>query len=206
MLCGLNCRRTSTPVDIEKTAEAQGEACVKPIREKTQAELSAHIQSHLREKGVDVVRYGGALVVTYLQGGYVSGDLDFVNRYAIPRGTIISAVEDQGFQEVGRHFMHLETAFFVAFPLGPLAIVEAYTLELTEMKLETGKLVLITPTECVKDRLAWHIHAGDNQSLLHALLVARDHSVDLDEIKKWSQGEGKSEEPKDFLEQLNKGD
>jgi hypothetical protein len=179
---------------------------MKPIKEMTQAEVGAYVQSHLREKGIDVVLSGGAVVAIYSKGKYVSGDLDFVNRYAIRRASIISAMEDLGFREVGRHFEHPGTPFFVEFPPGPLAIGEAYTVKLTEMELETGKLVLIAPTECVKDRLAWYFHTGDNQSLLHALLVARDQSVNLDEIKKWSQGEGKLEEFENFLEELNKGD
>jgi hypothetical protein len=64
--------------------------------------------------------------------------------------------------------------------------------------LETGKLVLITPTEYVKDRLAWYYHAGDQQSLLQAILVTRDQSIKIDEIMKWSEREGKLEEMKSF--------
>ncbi len=70
-------------------------------------------------------------------------------------------------------------------------IGESYEIEVDELQLETGKLVLITPTECVKDRLAWYFHAGDNQSLHQAILVAKDQSIDLEEIRKWSEREGK---------------
>jgi hypothetical protein len=89
------------------------------------------------------------------------------------------------------------------FPPGPLAIGDAYAIELTKLELEIGKLVLIAPTECVKDRLAWYFHTGDNQSLLHALLVARDQSVDLAAIRKWSEGEGKLNEFEKFLSKLH---
>lgn len=112
-------------------------------------------------------------------------------------------MKEIGFTEVGRHFEHPDTEFFVEFPPGPLAIGESYTVELSEMELDTGRLVLITPTECVKDRLAWYYHTGDHQSLLHALLVARDQPVDLDEIKKWSEGEGKLEEFEKYIKQLD---
>jgi hypothetical protein len=60
--------------------------------------------------------------------------------------------------------------------------------------LETGKLVLITPIECVKDRLAWYYHAGDQQSLLQ--------SIKIDEIMKWSEREGKLEEIEEFRAKL----
>ena len=176
---------------------------MKPIKDMTQAELGAYVQSHLRERGIDVVLSGGAVVAIYTSGKYVSADLDFVNRYAIKRSAITTAMEELSFAEVGRHFEHPETEFFVEFPPGPLAIGESYTIELSELELDTGKLVLLTPTECVKDRLAWYYHTGDNQTLYHALLVVGDQSVDLEEIKKWSEGERKMEEFDKFIEKLN---
>jgi hypothetical protein len=68
--------------------------------------------------------------------------------------------------------------------------------------LEPGKLVLITPTEYVKDRLAWYYHAGDQQSLLQAILVTGDQSIKIDEIMKWSEREGKLEEIEEFRAKL----
>lgn len=175
---------------------------MKRVRDMTQAELGAYVQSHLREKGIDVVLSGGAVVAFYTSGKYVSGDLDFVNRYGLKRSAIMSAMEELGFTEGGRHFEHPDTEYFVEFPPGPLVIGESYEIEVVERQLETGKLVLITPTECVKDRLAWYYHAGDNQSLYQAILVAKDQSIDLDIIMKWSEGEGKSEEFEEFKEKL----
>jgi hypothetical protein len=175
---------------------------MKHIGDMTQAELGAYVHSHLQEKGIDVVLSGGAVVAFYTSGKYVSGDLDFVNRYAIKRSTIASAMEELGFEEVGRHFEHPDTEYFVEFPPGPLAIGESYEIEVEEVQLETGKLVLITPTECVKDRLVWYYHAGDNQSLCQAILVAKDQPVDLEEIRQWSEGEGKMEEFEEFKDKL----
>lgn len=176
---------------------------MKPIKDMAQAELGAYVQSHLRERGIDVVLSGGAVVAIYSSGKYISADLDFVNRYAIKRSAITAAMEELSFEEVGRHFEHPETEFFVEFPPGPLAIGESHEIEVDELQFETGKLILITPTECVKDRLAWYYHAGDQQSLYHAVLVAKDQSVDLEEVKKWSEGEGKMEEFDKFIEKLN---
>lgn len=175
---------------------------MKRIGDMTQAELGAYVHSHLQEKGIEIVLSGGAVVAFYTSGKYVSGDLDFVNRYAIKRSTIASAMEELGFEEVGRHFEHPDTEYFVEFPPGPLAIGESYAIEVEEIQLETGKLVLITPTECVKDRLVWYYHEGDNQSLYQAILVAKDQPVDLEEIRQWSEGEGKMEEFEVFKDKL----
>jgi hypothetical protein len=63
--------------------------------------------------------------------------------------------------------------------------------EIVEKKLSTGILKLISPTDCVKDRLAAYYHWGDQQSLLQAILVAQQHKINFDEIRRWSLAEGK---------------
>jgi len=46
-------------------------------------ELAAFIDTHLREKGINVVLSGGASVAIYSDHKYVSKDLDFIGRYSI---------------------------------------------------------------------------------------------------------------------------
>ena len=167
---------------------------MKPIGDMTQAELGAYVQSHLSAKGIDVVLSGGAVVAYYTNGKYVSADLDLVNRYFAKRSLIISAMEELGFKEAGRHFEHADSEYFVEFPPGPLAIGEEHDIKIDEFEMETGTLRAISPNDCVKDRLAWYYYDGDRQCLSQALLVAKDHQIDLDEIRAWSDGEGKLEE------------
>ena len=68
--------------------------------------------------------------------------------------------------------------------------------------METGTLRLISPTDCVKDRLVWYYHDGDRQCLSQAILVAKDHQIDIDEIREWSGGEGKLEEFEEIKSEL----
>jgi hypothetical protein len=49
-------------------------------------------------------------------------------------------------------------------------------------------------TDSVKDRLAAFYHWKDLQSLEQAVLVARQHTIDLNEVRRWSQAEGFGEE------------
>lgn len=167
---------------------------MKPIRTMTQAELGAYLQSHLDAQGIDVVLSGGAVVAIYTSGKYVSRDLDLVNRYAATRKDIRRAMEELGFREVGRRFEHAETEFFVEFPPGPLSIGEKHIIKIEQLHLDTGILRLISPTDCVKDRLAWYYHYGDKQCLEQAIMVAKDQQVDVQEIRNWSESEGKLEE------------
>jgi hypothetical protein len=65
--------------------------------------------------------------------------------------------------------------------------------QVVEKKLSTGILKVISPTDCVKDRLAAYYHWGDQQSLSQAILVAQRNKIDFDEIRRWSAAEGKLE-------------
>ncbi len=167
---------------------------MKSVSEMTQAELGAYVQSHLYAKGIDVVLSGGAVVAIYTSGKYVSNDLDLVNRYSVRRSAIRKAMEDLTFEEAGRHFEHPEAKYFVEFPPGPLTLGEQDIVSIDEREMETGILRVISPTDCVKDRLAWYYHDGDLQCLSQAILVAKDQEVDIDDIRTWSKGEGKLDE------------
>ncbi len=164
---------------------------MKPVGDMTQAELGAYVQSHLTEKGIEVVLSGGAVVAIYTSGKYVSRDLDLVNRYSAKRSVISAAMQELGFHEVGRHFQHPDSEYFAEFPPGPLSIGDEIVTRIDKLETETGVLRIISPTDCVKDRLAWYYHNGDRQCLSQAILVTNNHRVDIDEIRKWSEGEGK---------------
>ena len=111
-------------------------------------------------------------------------------------------MEEIGFQEVARHFEHTDTKFLVEFPPGPLSMGEDFDIDIDQHELETGILRIISPTDCVKDRLAWYYHDGDLQCLSQAVLVTKDHKVDIVEIKRWSEGEGKLAEFEQFRADL----
>lgn len=167
---------------------------MKPVSKMTQAELGAFIQSQLRKKGIEVILAGGAAVAIYSNNKYVSKDLDLINIFGVNRRKIREAMVEINFHEEGRYFMHPDSQFFIEFPPGPLAIGEEPVREIIEKKLSTGTLKIISPTDCVKDRLAAYYHWGDQQSLLQATLVAQQHKIDFDEIRRWSLTEGKLEE------------
>jgi len=175
---------------------------MKSIKEMTQGELAAFVQSRLREKGVDVVLSGGAAVSLYSNNRYVSLDLDLVNPYFVKRRAIRETMQEIGFREQGRHFVHPDTQFFVEFPPGPLAVGAEPVKQVNELTFSTGALRIISPTDCVKDRLACYYHWDDFQCLEQAVLVARANRIDLHEIEWWSQAEGKLDEFRRIRDQL----
>lgn len=175
---------------------------MKSIREMTQGKLAAFVQSRLREKGIDVVLSGGASVSIYSSNRYVSLDLDMINSYFAKRRSLRETMQEIGFHEEGRHFKHPDTQFFVEFPPGPLAVGEEPVKQVNEIKFSTGILRIISPTDCVKDRLAGYYHWNDLQCLEQAVLVAQANRIHLDEIERWSQSEGKLDKFRRIRDQL----
>jgi hypothetical protein len=76
-------------------------------------------------------------------------------------------------------------------------------MEISEFKLKTGTLRILSATDCVKDRLCAFYFWNDQQGLAQAVLVARSQTVDLMEIKRWSKVEGKEQEFKVFKKKLD---
>jgi hypothetical protein len=179
---------------------------MKSVKEMTIAELAAFIESHLRERGIDVVLSGGACVSIYSNDRYVSMDLDLINIYLEKRSKIRMAMREIGFREEGRYFIHHETDFFVEFPAGPLSVGEEPVKKVDEHILDTGTLRIISPTDCVKDRLAAYYHWNDAQSLEQAVLVAQSKKVDLKEIERWSRVERKLKAFQQFKVRLAKSE
>ncbi len=156
----------------------------------------------LQEEGINVVLSGGSAVSFYSSNKYVSKDLDLINAGFSKRSRIKSVMEAIGFKEKGRYFINPETQFYVEFPDGPLSVGEEPVKEISEFELATGTLRVVSPTDCVKDRLCAFYFWSDQQGLAQAVLVTKSQKVDLKEIKRWSKTEGKEEEYETFKSKL----
>ena len=168
----------------------------------TLGELAAHICSHLENKGINVTLSGGACVSIYSENKYQSYDLDFIEQSFVKRSQLKEALKEIGFEEKGRHYTNPDTDFYVEFPPGPLSIGDEPVKEIETIEFSTGKLRLISATDCVKDRLAGYYHWGDLQCLEQAVLVSHDRNVNLKEIERWSRKEGKLSEFKKIKKRL----
>ena len=132
----------------------------------------------------------------------MTADLDFITLSSIE--LVQKALYEIGFvRSPGRHFSHPETDILVEFPPGPLAIGDTPVSSTRRMKVGNNVLSLLTSTQCVMDRLAAYYHWDDQQALEQALLVARQHELDLDEIRVWSEHEDMSLKYGKFLNELD---
>jgi len=177
---------------------------MKAVKAMSLGEVAAFVCAHLKKHGVEAVLSGGACVSIHTSARYESFDLDFVERTTTGRKRVKQVLAQMGFVEKGRYFVHPDTAFFIDVLAGPLAVGGEPVREIQELTFSTGRLALLSPTECVKDRLAAYYHWNDQESLAQALLVAESKGIDLEEIERWSAKEGKSPEFKSIRTKLVK--
>jgi hypothetical protein len=152
-------------------------------------ELAGLVCQALRDAGVTVTLTGGACVSIWSEGKYVSHDLDFIEEGPVPPRSVARVLTGLGFERKGRHFVHPDTPFFVEFPTGPLMVGDERVEHVAERETSTGVLRLLSPTDCVKDRLSAYFHWNDLQALEQALLVAAAQDVELDDVRRWAHAE-----------------
>lgn len=163
-------------------------------------DLACFVNEALKHDGINAVLVGGAYVSIYSQNRYQSYDLDFVTYDELK--SVEKALAKIGFKRTGRCFVHDKCPFLIDFVNPPIAIGNEFIRHFETLKTSLGSLQLLTPTDCVKDRLSSFFHWNDEQALQQALLVARDHPIDLKDIKRWAKGEGHQEKMKRFLREL----
>lgn len=154
------------------------------------ADLGALVCESLKKAGIEVFLSGGAVVTIYTDNRYESFDLDFIS--IADRKEIKAVMESLGFrQDKSRHFIHPDTKFFVEFPGAAVMVGDEPLVEFSKLKTKNGILKLLTPTDCVKDRLAAYYHWNDRQGLNQA-------------VEAWSKREGMLGKYKEFIEGLKK--
>jgi hypothetical protein len=171
---------------------------MKCLGDMTRLELAAFIGGEFRSRKINIVLSGGSCVSIYSEEKYVSMDLDFVNAGFAKPAAIKAAMEALGFHEKNRYFRHPDSDLLVEFPPGPLGIGDEPVRQINEIETSTGILRIISPTDCVKDRLAWFYHDNDTECLEQAVLVADANDIDITEIERWSNVEGKGDKFKEF--------
>ncbi len=166
---------------------------MKSVAELSVEELAGLVCETLMNVGIIATLTGGACVAIWSAGKYVSRDLDFIEEGPVSRRKVKAAMTGIGFKEKDRYFVHPETEFYVEFPTGPLTVGDERVHDVEIRNTGAGYLRLLTPTDCVKDRLAAFFHWDDKMALEQALLVAREQPVDVADLRRWASTEGEAE-------------
>ena len=170
-------------------------------RKTTLTELAAIVCSTLKDHGIEAILTGGSAVTVYSQNEYESGDLDFITH--AKEKELSKVLSTIGFKKSGKSFNHKDTEYFLEFPGSVIQIGDLTIHKWNRKKTPFGTIFILTPTNCVMDRLAAFYHWNDKQSLDQALMVAKKNKIDLKDIEKWSKQEGELEKFKEFKNQLN---
>jgi hypothetical protein len=177
---------------------------MKKIGEMSVEELGGLVCQTLAAAGITVTLTGGACVAIWSEGKYVSHDLDFIEEGPVARRKVTESLKPLGFEPVGRHFVNSESPFIIEFPTGPLMVGNERVQDVNERMTPLGTLRLLSPTDCVKDRLAAYFHWNDRQSLEQACLVAKAQKVKTAEIRRWAIGEACEAKFRVFERELRK--
>jgi len=169
----------------------------------SRAELAALIVETLASKGIDVVLVGGSCVCVYTNERFGSFDLDFVDVSYSRKRKIAETLKDIGFHSQGasRYFQREGCQWSIEFPSAPLAVGhEQISVDnVAELKTAMGTIRLLSPTDCIKDRLLWWYLEDDGQCWEQALDIARSHPIQWEALEAWHQAEGYGEQYPTFL-------
>lgn len=167
-------------------------------------DLAIFLCDHLTNQGIETVLSGGACVSIYTKNEYLSYDLDFVLLDSSHKKRLRQILAKAGFQLEGSHFRHSDTPFIVEFLSPPLSVGQEPVKKIQTIEENKRKLKLLSPTDCVKDRLAAYYHWNDRPCLEQAVMVSLAQSADLKEIQRWSANEGMADKYLTFLEELKR--
>jgi len=119
-------------------------------------------------------------------------DLDFVVRFAADdrlESRLIEVLGDLGYELLSNTFVHKAgNPFTVEFPKGPASIGDEVLKEFDTLRDGKRVLVIVTPTDCIRDRLAHYFYWNDRSALAAAIGVAKAQKahVDFRLIRTWA--------------------
>lgn len=159
----------------------------------------------LEQFGVTAVLTGGSAATVYAPDVYQSRDADFI-AYVVRRATDFrAAIAALGFTEQGGTYFHPAVPTTLDFPGEDIRIGSELVERYATMKEAGFVLHILTPTDCVRDRLASFFWYRDRSALAAARGVAqaRPSDVDLAEIKDWAARHGEAGNFQEFIQSLN---
>jgi hypothetical protein len=153
----------------------------------TPEETASIVYEILKAKGIEVVLTGGSCMEIYTHSNYSSYDLDFIANPSIKSEQVKDAMIEAGFEKTkDRYFKHPDNDYYVEFPTGPVSLGNEEPKEHNELKTHVGTLKLLTPTNCVKDRLCAYLYHNGEECFSQAIAVAHKNEIDKENLSKWA--------------------
>lgn len=156
----------------------------------TLEETAAYICTKLKEKRIDVVLSGGSCMEIYTKSNFSSLDIDFIPNPSVTSKQIEKIMLELGFKKVPpRYYKYDSNPNYIEFPTGPVSLGNDLTKKFSELKTHVGTLTLLTPTDCIKDRLCALVYHGGEECYSQAVAVAHLNDFDKDDLTQWAKNE-----------------
>lgn len=155
-------------------------------------EMAFIVGTALHEAGIAAVLSGGGAATVYAPEAIQSHDLDFILAYWSSMGVSARPLLDLGFLPKGGSYAHPGSSITLEFPQGPLSIGSDLITYWDTLEEHGRVLNILSPTDCVRDRLCWFPFYGniDYSALEQALAVAVHYEIDTERIRRWCEVEG----------------
>jgi hypothetical protein len=172
-----------------------------PITDRSTLEdVCYEVCTALYNAGTTVVLTGGSAATVYAPESYQSRDADFIiTLYGSEAGLVLVEL---GYEVRGGVYHHRFNKFTLEFPRGPLQIADEVITRWKTLHRGAQLLHILSPTDCVRDRLLWFYTENDRSALSAAVGVASRERVDLEAIRDWSAAMGNTAEFTIFRQRL----
>jgi hypothetical protein len=170
----------------------------------TEEQLWRYVSSHLARNGIETVLVGGAAVSVYSEGAYRSGDLDLVLTSYLNK-KLPTLMKELGFSiSKSRHYSRPDCPLIIEFVSAPVSIGDDTAIEPAEVKVGQQRIKILSPTDCILDRLASYVHFKARECFDQAVLVANRQPHNLKRIREWCEREKAGECFTEFAEALRR--
>lgn len=168
-------------------------------------ELAAAVSGALSKNGHDPLLAGKACAAIYGGGAIKARALEFaIREFAVAE--VNRAMGALGFRlKEARTYASESCPFEVVLGPAPLTVGDDIVGDARVVKVGKDSFKMLTPTDCVRQRLSMFYRWGDRQALAEAVQVARRQKIDLDLVRRWSEWEWASDRYREFADALKKG-
>jgi hypothetical protein len=165
---------------------------VRTLKGLSYGDIAFEVCSAFERAGTVAVLVGGGAAALYAPGAYQTRDLDFVLPWELFGGPKLSVIGELGFTHSTARgtYEHPEIPYTLEILPGPLAVGDQTLASYETLTQGELKLHIVSPTDCVKDRLAAAIHWHDLNSIRQAAAVARVQPIEMESVRRWCEAEG----------------
>lgn len=146
----------------------------------------------LDRRGIRAVLCGGSAATIYAPEAYQSRDVDFIASFWGREEQRDDALLELGYRNDGRVYVCDDQLVTLDFPNDELLLGDELLTETNTLHRDDWILTLLTPFDCVRDRLSWHFfyQRKDLSALSAAVAVTLNQGVDANAVRLWAQANG----------------